>query len=208
MIKKLAFSGLGILFLASTLVASPAMATTDPIAELRIRIAELQEQLARLISQSNTGSSSTSAGSSCLTLVSPLIIGSTDAGTNGEVSKLQRFLMSESGYTGPISGYYGQLTAQAVMRWQKAHGMDFVTLKSGVGPMTRAKIIESCHSGSTGNDTLDPVIYSVTPSSGPIGTKITIKGKNLSGFEGDLKARIATEFNPADYSSGVMYGER
>ncbi len=55
---------------------------------------------------------------------------------------------------------------------------------------------------------LTPVIYSVTPSSGPIGTKITIKGKNLNGFEGDLNARIATEFNPADYSSGIMYGER
>lgn len=54
----------------------------------------------------------------------------------------------------------------------------------------------------------EPVIYSVTPSSGPIGTKITIKGKNLNGFEGDLNARIATEFNPADYSSGIMYGER
>lgn len=55
---------------------------------------------------------------------------------------------------------------------------------------------------------LEPVIYNITPSSGPIGTKITIKGKDLNGFEGDLNARIATEFNSADYSSGIMYGER
>ncbi|MCX6718983.1 MAG: IPT/TIG domain-containing protein [Candidatus Taylorbacteria bacterium] len=33
-----------------------------------------------------------------------------------------------------------------------------------------------------------PVITSITPSSGPIGTVVTIQGKNLSGFEGDLKA--------------------
>ena len=55
---------------------------------------------------------------------------------------------------------------------------------------------------------LGPVIYSITPLRGSIGTKITIKGKNLNGFEGDLNARIATEFNFADYSSGIMYGER
>ncbi len=31
-----------------------------------------------------------------------------------------------------------------------------------------------------------PVITSITPSSGPIGTIVEIKGQNLSGFEGDL----------------------
>ncbi len=33
-----------------------------------------------------------------------------------------------------------------------------------------------------------PVITSINPSSGPLGTVVTIQGKNLSGFEGDLKA--------------------
>ncbi len=35
-----------------------------------------------------------------------------------------------------------------------------------------------------------PVITSLEPRSGPIGTVITIKGQNLSGFEGDLDAWI------------------
>jgi len=46
----------------------------------------------------------------------------------------------------PVTGYYGSKTAVNVMEWQKAHGMDFVTLKSGVGPMTRSKMKTSCSS--------------------------------------------------------------
>lgn len=37
-----------------------------------------------------------------------------------------------------------------------------------------------------GNNDGAPVISSISPSSGPIGTKVEIKGENLSGFEGDL----------------------
>lgn len=36
--------------------------------------------------------------------------------------------------------------------------------------------------------TLSPFIISVSPTSGPVGTKIQIKGCNLAGFEGDLDA--------------------
>lgn len=34
----------------------------------------------------------------------------------------------------------------------------------------------------------DPIIISISPTSGPVGTIIDIRGKNLSGFEGDLVA--------------------
>lgn len=71
-----------------------------------------------------------------------------------------------------------------------------------------AETVAPNNNNSQTEDDKNPVIYSVTPTSGPVGTKITIKGKNLNGFEGDLNARIATEFNTADYSSGIMYGER
>ncbi|MDO8514268.1 MAG: peptidoglycan-binding protein [bacterium] len=206
MLKKLALPVLGILFLAT-----PALATTNPIEELQSQIQGLLAQITQLKAQMaamKTAPSNPTGAGTCPMITRNLIIGSTDSLHDDEVSRLQQFLTDQGVYTGPITGYYGNLTAQAVMRWQKAHGMGFVTPKSGVGPMTRAKITESCGSGSTSNSTLDPVIYSVTPSSGPIGTKITIKGKNLRGFEGDLNARIATEFNPPDYSSGVMYGDR
>lgn len=78
---------------------------------------------------------------SCLTLSYNLHFGLSDSSTGGQVSQLQQFLVSAGAYPeARISGYYGTLTAQAVVRWQKAHGMDFVTLTSGVGPMTRAKM--------------------------------------------------------------------
>lgn len=72
--------------------------------------------------------------SNCVTLSHNLVIGSTDVATQGEVSKLQQFLGVSP------TGYYGSLTAQAVMQWQKANGMDYVTTKSGVGPTTRGKM--------------------------------------------------------------------
>ncbi|MEI7513262.1 MAG: IPT/TIG domain-containing protein [bacterium] len=46
---------------------------------------------------------------------------------------------------------------------------------------------------STGTSTAtstDPVINSISPNSGPIGTIVEIKGNNLNGFEGDMDAII------------------
>lgn len=37
-----------------------------------------------------------------------------------------------------------------------------------------------------GRDPMKPYILSISPTSGPAGTKVTIKGCNLSGFEGDV----------------------
>ena len=37
-----------------------------------------------------------------------------------------------------------------------------------------------------GRDSMAPYILSITPTSGPVGSKVTIKGCNLSGFEGDV----------------------
>ncbi len=43
-------------------------------------------------------------------------------------------------------------------------------------------------SSSTVSDQSTLVITSITPTSGPVGTIVTIEGKNLTGFEGDLTA--------------------
>jgi len=114
------------------------------------RIAILQEMIQKLTALlAGLQSSSSGTTSSCLDLTQNLYIGKTDTTTNGEVSKLQNFLL-DSGYGDrdgdsgfllqKATGYYGAQTASAVVKWQKAHGMDFVTAKSGVGPMTRAKM--------------------------------------------------------------------
>ena len=57
--------------------------------------------------------------------------------TGTEVIKLQERLAAEKIYTGPISGYYGALTAAAVKKYQELHG---VSQLGKVGPATRAAL--------------------------------------------------------------------
>ena len=153
MYKKLASGSIGLLLLASPLLVSgqTTVSVQAQIDALLKQITQLQAQITALRGQSTTPTASTSR---CLDLKNALIDGSTDATTNGEVSKLQRFLgayrlsvMDPGEHSGippeelqPVTGYYGTKTAASVMQWQKAHGMDFVTTRSGVGPMTRAKM--------------------------------------------------------------------
>ncbi len=86
-----------------------------------------------------TGNDQMIATTTCLSLSNTLVIGSIDDTTNGEVSKLQSFLHAAGVYPeAHITGYYGTLTAEAVVRWQTAHGIQPVTPSTGVGPMTRA----------------------------------------------------------------------
>lgn len=52
-------------------------------------------------------------------------------------------------------------------------------------------------------DNSEPKIISLSTTSGTIGTKLEIKGCNLSGFEGDLNAWIENEQG----IKGILYGE-
>src|SRR3989344_4660177 len=162
MLKKLALGGVGLVLLALPLGTSAMdkciSADNYAICELQVQIANLQAQLAALIGQMKTSTSVTGDASRCLDLKNALIIGSTDARTNGEVSKLQCFLKA-NGYfpDAQCTGYYGEKTAVAVVRWQKAHGMDFVTTRSGVGPMTRGKM--KC--GNTGAPVITKVEWRI-----------------------------------------------
>lgn len=144
MLRKIAFSGLGLALLISPSFVLAQVDVQSQIASLLAQIKQLQALILQLQGQSSTPTAGTS---SCLDLNNALIIGSTDATTNGEVSNLQNFLIrwennpSESdAVLQKATGYYGVRTADAVVRWQKAHGMDFVTTRSGVGPMTRGKM--------------------------------------------------------------------
>lgn len=120
-------------------VASLGLPTSERIAIMQELVVKLTAQITQL--QHQSGSSTNVPSARCLDLNNALVIGSTDQTTNGEVSRLQRFLLAAGVYPeAQITGYYGDLTAQAVVRWQKAHGMDFVTAISGVGPMTRGKM--------------------------------------------------------------------
>src|SRR3989338_559764 len=174
MIKKIAFGGLGLALLISPAFALAQVDVQSQIASLLAQIKQLQALIQQLQGQSSTPVAGTS---SCLDLNNALVVGSTDATTNGEVSKLQQFLVAAGAYPeARITGYYGTLTAQAVVRWQKAHGMDYVTLVSGVGPTTRWNMAcMRAPSNPAG------IISSITPTSGPIGTVIEVRGSGLSG---------------------------
>jgi peptidoglycan hydrolase-like protein with peptidoglycan-binding domain len=54
-----------------------------------------------------------------------------------EVVELQKRLFGMGQYTGPITGYFGNLTFTAVKKFQKTHSIDQVGY---VGPKTRAQL--------------------------------------------------------------------
>lgn len=120
----------------------PFVSFAETSVSVQTQIDALLKQITQLQAQINTlrGLSPSSSESKCVDLSNALVIGSTDATTNGEVTKLQQFLILTGYFSGSSTGYYGTLTADAVVRYQKASGMDFVTAKSGVGPMTRGKM--------------------------------------------------------------------
>lgn len=181
---------------------SSGTSITDKISALLAQIKALQDLILSLRSQSGvpvvappyeSPHNSPAPSAACSVPINDLYMGKTDAQTNGEVTKLQLFLAKEGMFAAPqtyspITGYYGQLTAAAVMKWQKAHGMDFVTLTSGVGKQTRTKMQEACGKPAVAQCAKyddQPIITSITPLSGPVGTTIEIQGCNFLGFEGD-----------------------
>ncbi|HEY4526508.1 MAG TPA: peptidoglycan-binding domain-containing protein [Candidatus Paceibacterota bacterium] len=182
MLKKFTLGGIGLLFLASPALAFAAVSipcrnndvgctttqlvqaanstdlgltTAQRIELMRDAIKQLTYEINQLQFRDTSNSAPT-----CLELSYDLYIGKTDNSTNGEVTKLQQFLTSVGLLNTQVTGYYGPLTAQAVVQWQKAHGMDFVTTRSGVGPMTRAKM--KC--GSTGAPVITKVEWRIEPA--------------------------------------------
>lgn len=155
------------------------LSAEDRIAALQQAITTLTKQ--RELSNGQSPDALNTNTPSCIDLSHNINPGSKDSyiSHGDDVSALQQFLGVS------VTGYYGTLTADAVVRWQKAHGMDFVTAKSGVGPMTRGKM--ACTQTVARCPTYEskPVISSISPTSGPVGTTIEIQGCNFLGFEGD-----------------------
>jgi peptidoglycan hydrolase-like protein with peptidoglycan-binding domain len=113
----------------------------DRINAYKSAIEKINIKIKELTSATSPTANMDTAKLSCLDLKNNLVLGKTDSETGGEVSTLQKYLI-DGGYlsTTKPTGYYGQATAKAVVSWQKAHGMDFVTTSSGVGAMTRGKM--------------------------------------------------------------------
>ncbi len=151
---------------------------------------------------------------SCVDLNVTISLGSTDARTKGEVSKVQNFLYAQKYLMVTSTGYFGAMSQSAVRKFQGNNG---IPVTGTVGPLTRAKIKQiSCTSASlpsssanktmqvssgeskdsaVGTPSIDAIkITSMTPNQGKGGETITVFG---SGFTPDtvVNYRKATSTN-------------
>ena len=122
----------------------------------------------------------------CLDFNNGLHIGSRDFIKNGEVSRLQDFLISQGFLRSSVTGYYGSQTSQAIKDFQRTNGFSAV---GNMGPMTRQKIRKLTCNIVVGNQV---TINSMTPSTGPVGTLVTLYGSNF------------THENTIQFGSGVI----
>ena len=91
----------------------------------------------------------------CANLTYSLRVGSTDSQTNGDVTNLQTFLQDEGFLSSDPTGYFGQMTAKAVKKFQTRYGISPV---GSVGTVTRKKI-NSLSCDVVTNTTLDTNTY-------------------------------------------------
>lgn len=99
---------------------------------------------------------------------------------------LQEYLAAEGYFSATATGYFGPLTARAVIAMQRAAGLPATGY---FGPLSRAWIAKHC--GNAGASSA-VTIYSITPKSGPVGTSVTLDG---FGF---------TDDNTIHFGSGVI----
>lgn len=117
----------------------------------------------------------TQVQNSCVDLKYNMAYRSRDVSTNGEVSDLQDFLVTNGYLSGDPTGYFGLTTLTAVKKFQSAVGVGSPTTPGygGVGPKSRAKIkAMTCGVGTTtttpiSTTTTTPQAPSISPSSPP-----------------------------------------
>lgn len=83
----------------------------------------------------------------CIPISHTMVIGSTDADTEGDVSRVQNFLYRTRLLSVAPTGYYGPLTSAAVAEFQRQHN---ITVGGLVGPLTMAALnLELCSTITT-----------------------------------------------------------
>lgn len=112
-----------------------------------------------------------------------LYIGITDSTSNGRVTYLQNFLVEKGLLVIPVgvsTGYFGPLTRAALSKFQAQNGISPAV--GYFGPITRGFILASC-SGPAPEPQPGPSapsISSMNPTSGKVGTAVTISGTGFS----------------------------
>lgn len=125
--------------------------------------------------------------------------GQQDGGDAADVGTLQSFLVRE-GYFDAANvgtGHFGPLTLKAVKQFQAANG---IPATGFVGPLTRAAIAKVQDCGHSAAATL----YSVSPTNGPIGTQVSIRGFGFSSSNTVLiDGMVATRDVPISSSIAI-----
>lgn len=122
----------------------------------------------------------TSAGDFCYNWQTNLYHG---LRSNSDVRFLQMALNKEELLAEDyITGNFFNLTLNSVKEFQKKYGIENTGF---VGPLTRGQLnkIYNCDSATStapAASFLKPVVESISPSSGPAGTMVTLKGKNFT----------------------------
>ncbi len=112
----------------------------------------------------------------CLDFNTRMYLGQRDFIPSGSVTQLQDFLIDQGYLRARATGYFGPLTFRAVRDFQISNGISGVGF---VGPSTRSRIrFLTCQTVVT-----RPLsIYSISPTSGVVGSTVTLYG---SGFTND-----------------------
>ena len=123
----------------NTTLLSEIQAVQTALTQALSQIQSIQTEINQIEAQVNAGGGSTantnvsaSSGTSS-SFTELLTVGSEDA----QVTALQNRLTTLGFYSGPVTGFYGSLTEQAVMKYQTAHGIEAT---GEVGPATRTAL--------------------------------------------------------------------
>ncbi|HEY9742716.1 MAG TPA: peptidoglycan-binding protein [Coleofasciculaceae cyanobacterium] len=101
------------------------------------------------------------------------------------VTQLQRTLTSRGYYSGPITGYFGRLTEEAVIRFQQANGL----VADGVVGARTSSALGSYASGSFKRVSTNGSPLNVRSAPGgtivgslPNGSQVNLNGRNVNGW--------------------------
>ena len=131
---------------------------------------------------SNSGGVVLGASISCYNFAKLLVIGS----ANADVTALQNRLIAEGVYSGPVTGYFGAMTAAGVKAFQAKYGIDQV---GTVGPKTRAQLNtcgDSTSSSSSNSSTGGSVLGASTGYQFTRNLSIGMSGNDVTALQNRL----------------------
>ncbi|MFA5830873.1 MAG: peptidoglycan-binding protein [Candidatus Paceibacterota bacterium] len=171
--RKIFTSVLTVAFLFGPAVSFAEATTTNT---LNTQIQALLEQIKILqtqITARNAAQTQVQTAQSNITQTLKLIRNLREGMTGDDVKSLQAVLAADSSIypEGKVTGYFGRLTAEAVKKFQKKHGIDSI---GSVGPKTLAKLNEKIKEFGLHEEN-ETDTASTTPSIKKAGKKLCVK---------------------------------